>query len=110
MIAGGGSTAEVTHGMGDGGPFADVRFDVVDVHDPRGAVGEGADLRRPGSGLALPRVILRRAFAHPGRPEPRHARPREERVGRVVALAEGEDFQTLRTRLEREFGARAGVQ
>ena len=46
-------------------------------------------------------MILRRAFEHPGWAEPRHAGTRQQRVGSVVALPEGEHVEPAVARLQR---------
>ena len=46
-------------------------------------------------GFPRPGVILRCSLQHPGRPEPRHAGARQQRIGGVVPLAEGEHDELL---------------
>src|SRR6187200_3519290 len=94
-------SAEVAHGARDARALAFIGLDVLDVHDPAGPFDELPDLRRPGRSLAFPRVVVGRALEHPRRPEPRDTRPWEQRICRIVPLAEREDVETVRAGLER---------
>ena len=75
------------------------RPSTLTIRDGRSA--SSPTVRRADRGLPRPRVVLGRALEHPGRPEPRDAGPRQERVRGVVPLAEGEHDEPVGPGAER---------
>ncbi len=93
-------TAQVADCARDRLAFAHPRLDLADVDDPRRPLGQLADLRRTDRDLPCPGVVVGAPLEHPRRTEPRHPGPGEQRVRRVVPLAEGKDDEPVWPRLK----------